>query len=167
MTDTDTREVAQASRVVFAQSAHVLLPAGEDVSMLPADTWPVFAFAVSDADLGASPAGRVLLEVLRARQPVRLLDTPATWTVLAQDPPLLCLRLSATAPTPFALSIAVAASPFADRLDALAEGATVAVTTPGRARELTPGIGRADALHALVLARAERSTAVESLACRA
>ncbi|MGH3881401.1 MAG: hypothetical protein ACRDSK_30620 [Actinophytocola sp.] len=142
-----------------------MLVAAEVVSLWPrgvreattaeeASVWPAFVVVVGEHPDGEPSAVTPLFDMLdrpRHGSVVTIVTARSQWSIL--DPRLALMRFGvrASVPVRFAAQILIPAQQVVGLLEVVARGATIGITTRGRAYRLTETVGVREALRELVL----------------
>lgn len=142
---------------LLAVEAVLLWPHGEGGSLNATgkrDPWPIFAIVLDERVATIEPSAHQLFDLLDRlshRDRISVVSSRCQWSTLDARRALLKLSVHANAPVRFDVDILLPARPVLDVLHLLSRGATLAITTQHRARDLTDRVDIHDALRSLVL----------------
>lgn len=129
--------------------------------------WPVFVMVVTepgDEDIGVARPLFDLLDLPKRDNELTVVTAVSEWTVLDRTNALLGVTVRAAAPVAFDLRILLPAAQVLGILDVVANGATIGITTRGRAARLRGRVDIRTALHDVVLVSCPPSLELAALA---
>lgn len=160
----DKTPVLVALEVVLLWPRGVREPAA---TIEEASLWPVFVIVVADRQEDDSEQVRPLFELMDQPRPegqLTVVGARCRWSVLDPRNALLRLAVRGDAPVRFAMEVLVPARRVLGVLDVVARGATIGITTVGRAGRLSSrGVDIRKALDEVVLLSSPPSDELDSI----